>query len=154
MTAFFDETIRMGYCADMVCRYSDAFKGMEFDEAAASMGEDATAIYMMWGTNYTPDATAQSYIDIVDFLLEACPNATIHLQLIPYGQNIAYTAVNERIRGAYDYYQEIGEERVFLIDTYTAIGTSPIDGVHQGNYGNGNWYQAIVDHAQANGLSE
>ncbi len=153
VTAFFDDTIRMESCKEMICLYSEEFEGLQFDEAAAQLGGDATAIYLMWGTNYTPNGTAQDYIDIVDFLLENCPNATVHLQLVPYG-DVAFITINKRIQDAYSHYQELGEPRVFLIDTFTAIGNHPIDGVHQGEPGNRKWYQAIVAHAQANNLSQ
>lgn len=156
VTAFFDGTL-VNSSKDMTSRYSPEFDGMRFDEAVASVGETVTAIYLMWGTNYTPNGTAQQYIDVVDFLLENCPNATVHLQLIPYGdpKYVATNTVNKRIQGAYDHYQELGEERVFLIDTFTAIGRClALDGVHVSDNGNANWYQAIVDHAQENGLSQ
>lgn len=155
VTAFFGTNV-LANNNEMMTRYSEAFEGMEFDEAAASLGESAAAIYIMWGTNYTPDATAETYIQIVDYLLENCPNATIHLQLIPYGDPsiVACDTVNTRIRGAYAHYQQTGEERVFLIDTYTAIGRHTVDGVHLDTTGYGSWYQAIVDHAEANGLSQ
>lgn len=153
LTVFFGTT-KLEYNSQMMTRYSEEFQGMEFDEAAASFGEKAEAIYMMWGTNYTPNATKDDYIAIVDYLLENCPNATIHMQTIPYGDNIACNTVNERIKGAYAHYQEVGEPRVFLIDTFTAIGNHTVDGVHLNVTGNSNWYQAIVDHAAANDLSE
>ena len=153
LTVFFGTT-KLEYNSQMMTRYSEEFQGMEFDEAAASFGEKAEAIYIMWGTNYTPNATKDDYIAIVDFLLENCPNATIHMQTIPYGDVIAYKTVNERINGAFAHYQEKGEPRVFLIDTYTAIGNHTVDGVHLNVTGNTNWYQAIVAHAEANNLSE
>ena len=126
---------------------------MEFDEAAASFGSNAEAIYIMWGTNFTRDASAQTYIDIVDFLLKHCPNATVHLQTIPHGDT-NYTAVNSRIADAYAHYQQADERRVMLIDTYTAIGDHTIDGVHLDQIGNRNWYGAIVEHAELNSLAE
>ena len=152
VTAFFDSTVLVG-SNSLATRYSKEFEGMEFDEAAAFLGEKAEAIYLMWGTNYTPDATEENYIEIVDFLLEKCPNATIHLQTIPHG-NVKYTIVNQRVRDAYSHYQQTGEIRVLLIDTYSAIGNHTVDGVHLGLTGNTNWYKAIVDHAAANGLSK
>ncbi len=153
VTAFFDYN-RMEENEDAPCRYSPEFKGLEFDDAAASMGETATAIYIMWGTNFTYTASAQNYIDIVDFLLERCPNATIHLQLIPYGtpSYVFHETVNGRIREAYDHYLQQGQDRVILIDTFTAIGDNTIDGVHMNQRGNAAWYQAILDSAEANGL--
>ena len=150
-TAFFDDTIQMGSHYLFASTYSPQFAGMPYYKVAAEMGADATAIYFMWGTNYEPNATVQTYIDIVDYLLETCPNATIHMQLIPFGE-VDFVTVNEKINAAYDHFQDAGEERVFLIDTFTAIGRNAIDGVHQGEVGNRRWYEAIVAHAEANGL--
>ena len=154
LTAFFGSTT-MEPNASLKCVYSPEFEGMEIDEAAVSLGEQATAIYLMWGTNFTPDATAMSYVEIVDYLLENCPNATVHLQTVPYGypKMIAFETINERIRGAYDHYRQSGEDRVFLIDTFTAIGrNNDKGGIHLNNTGNENWYQAILAHAEASGL--
>ena len=155
VTAFFAGNI-MRDVQDVPCRFSPEFKGMEFDEAALSLGENATAIYIMWGTNFTYTATSQTYIDIVDFLLDNCPNATIHLQLIPYGMPsyVFHETVNGRIREAFDHYRQQEQDRVFLIDTYTAIGDNTIDGVHLNSIGNTAWYQAIVNSAEANGLTQ
>lgn len=144
-------------CSAVNTLASKEFNGMLFNEAAASLGEKATAIYIMWGTNYTPNASAESYIEIVDFLLENCPNATVHLQLISWADPniIPCSVINERITGAYNHYQEIGEPRVMLIDTYTAIGQNTIsDGVHHNDTARANWYQAIVDHAANNALPQ
>jgi len=152
-TAFFDDSIQMGSHYLFVSTYTEAFAGMPYYKVAAEMGEDATAIYFMWGTNYEPAATAQTYIDIVDYLLETCPNATIHMQLIPFGE-VDFVTVNTKISEAYDHFQEAGEERVFLIDTFTAMGRNMVDGIHQGEVGNKRWYEAIVAHAEANGLAQ
>lgn len=153
VTAFFDDNFRMGCNKNLASGYSEEFYGMTFQEVVDAMGEQATAVYMMWGTNYEPNATAQTYIELVEYILTACPNATIHMQLIPYG-NVPYTSVNELVTEAFNYFQDRGEQRVFLIDTYTAIGKFPADGVHQGEGGNRRWYEAIVAHAQANGLEQ
>lgn len=156
LTIFMDGKTRIN-CSDVITLASREFNGMLFNEAAASMGDQATAIYIMWGTNYTPNASAESYIEIVDFLLENCPNATVHLQLISYADPniIPVSKINQRITDAYNHYQEIGEPRVMLIDTYTAIGQNVIpDGVHHNDTARANWYQALVDHAANNNLSQ
>lgn len=156
LTIFMDGKTRV-VCSATNTLASKEFNGMLFNEAAASLGEKATAIYIMWGTNYTPSASAESYIEIVDFLLENCPNATVHLQLISWADPniIPVSKINQRITDAYNHYQEIGEPRVMLIDTYTAIGQNVIsDGVHHNDTARANWYQAIVDHAADNELPQ
>ncbi len=154
ITAFFDDTV-MSYTSYNHCAFRPEHERMGYDDVAVLLGEQATAIYMMWGTNYTWNAYADAYIEIVDFLLETCPNATIHLELIPWGWDelIRYELVNGWIQEAYAHYQEIGEERVFLIDTFTAIGENTDEHlIHLSEQGNENWYNAIVAHAEANGL--
>lgn len=153
-TAFFDGT-------HVTCRAentlaSEEFDGMLFSEAAGSMGDQATAIYIMWGTNYTKDGSAQDYIDILDYLLAACPNATIHLQLVPYARAATpYQIVNERIQEAYDHYRETNEQRVILLDTFTGIGDRlAADGVHLADSGKVKWYETILAHAQELELPE
>lgn len=154
ITAFFGETV-MDPSFGYKCVFREEHTGMHYYEVAEALGEQATAIYMMWGTNYTWNAYEDAYIEIVDYLLETCPNATIHLQLIPWGYEkyVMYDIVNEWIWQAYAHYQREGEERVFLIDTYHAIGKNTDEGfIHLNDQGNENWYNAIVDHARRNEL--
>ena len=156
ITAFFDDTV-MSATSYNKCVFRPEHEGLGYDDVAKLLGEQATAIYMMWGTNYTWNAYADAYIEIVDFLLETCPNATVHLQLIPWGYEelVEFETVNEWIREAYAHYQEMGEERVLLIDTFTAIGKNHDSGFIHLNYaGNENWYNAIVEHAKSNDLSQ
>ena len=156
VTAFFDGTI-LEPKDNVVTLYSPEFEGKTFDVATADLGEDAEAIYLMWGTNYVPKGTAQDYIDIIDYLLEHCPNATIHLQLVPYADLglIPYPTINQRIRDAYAHYAELEEPRVFLVDTYLGIGRDVVaDGVHIGMYGYKNWYNTLLRHAETNELSQ
>lgn len=157
LTAYYDDSIQMLSENKQATVFSPEYEGLTFREAAEALGEDATAIYLMWGTNYTPNATAESYVEIVDDLLEICPNATIHLQTIPYGDPkiVACNTVNQRITGAWEHYQEIGEPRVFLVDTFNGIGHHVVsDGVHLSSTGLANWYQTLLDHAVKYDLSE
>ncbi len=154
ITAFFGTTV-MSSMSSNKCVFRPEHEGMGYADVARDLGEQATAIYMMWGTNYTWNAYADAYIEICDFLLETCPNATIHLELIPWGYEkiVEYEIVNGWIREAYDHYQQLGEERVMLIDTFTAIGKNPDSGfIHLNEQGNENWYNAIVAHAEEHGL--
>ena len=152
VTAFFDTNIRPTVDRNAYYAFSPEFEGLSFCEAAAQMGENATAIYIMWGTNHTPDATAQTYIDIAEYLLEVCPNATVHLETIPRGDS-AYMEVNERIRGAWEYFQSIGEPRVTMVDTFEGIGIYiNSDRVHVDPQGREGWYNTLVLHAETLGL--
>jgi len=156
ITAFFDGT-RMLRKAVNRHVFRPEHENMTYDEVAAVLGEQATAIYMMWGTNYTWNAYADAYIEIVDYLLETCPNATVYLQTIPWGypELIKFEIVNEWVNEAYAHYQELGEERVQLIDTYTAIGKNTDSGtIHLDYTGNENWYNAIVAHARENEIPQ
>ena len=156
VSAFFDGTV-LEPKDNVMTLYSPEFEGKEFDEATAELGEALTAIYLMWGTNYMPKGTAQDYIDIIDYLLANCPNATIHLQLVPYADLgvIPYPTINNRIRDAYAHYEALAEPRVLLVDTHRGIGRDVgADGVHIGMVGYGNWYATLRKHAETNQLPE
>lgn len=153
-TAFWDENIRPTEDGSLYCTFSPEFQGMTFREAATALGEDATAIYLMWGSNYTPGATAQNYIDIVQDLLIICPNATIHLETIPRG-NVQYSEVNQQISDAWAYFESIGESRVTLVDTFNGIGSSiGSDRIHVTPTGREKWYATLLLHAQTLGLDQ
>ena len=154
--AFFDGTV-LEPKDDVVALYSPEFEGKEFHQACADLGDTVTAIYLMWGTNYVRYGTEQDYIDIVDFLLENCPNATIHLEQIPYANPklVPYTEINKRIQTAYDHYQALEEPRVFMVDTHRGIQRAiGVDGIHISDWGNKNWYNTLVQHAEIYELSE
>lgn len=156
VSAFFDGTV-IEPKDNVVTFYSPEFEGKEFDDATAELGESVTAIYLMWGTNFMAKGTEQDYIDIIDFMLEHCPNATVHLQLVPYAELglIPYPTINNRIRAAFAHYEALEEPRVFLVDTFKGIGRCVgVDGVHLVNMGNERWYNTLVNHAMDNGLSE
>lgn len=139
------------------CFFTKDFEGMYMSEAVAAVGEEATAIYFMLGTNYSDKATDQTYIDIVSHMLENCPNATVYLQLVPYATNpgVEYKEANRRVMVAYNYFVEQEEPRVRLIDTQTAIGFNlTTDGVHLTNEGYACWYQALLDYAQENDIPQ
>ena len=157
ITSFFggvtmDTNVTVGKCA-----YRPEHEGMTYEEIAVDLGDRVTAIYMMFGTNYTYNAYADMYIELVDFLLETCPDATVYLQLIPHGNEeiVRYETVNGWIREAYGHYVDQGQIRVQLIDTFTAIGVNHDEGwIHLNSTGNENWYNAIVDFAAKNGIPE
>lgn len=139
------------------CFFTKDFEGMYMSEAVAAVGEEATAIYFMMGTNYSSLATDQTYIDIVTHMLENCPNATVYLQLVPYATDpgVEYKEANRRVMEAYNYFVEQEEPRVRLIDTMTAIGYNlTAGGVHLTNEGNACWYEALVAYAQENDIPQ
>ena len=154
--AFFNGTL-LEPKDNVVTLYSPEFEGKEFNQACADLGEAVTAVYLMWGTNYVRNGTEQDYIDIIDFLLANCPNATIHLEQVPYADpNVSpYPIINKRIQAAYDHYQALEEPRVFMVNTYDGIKRAVGgDGVHIGEWGYQNWYNTLVQHAQIYELSE
>lgn len=154
ITAYFDGTV-MTHKGYNDCAFRPEHEDLTYEEVARLLGEQATAIYIMFGTNYTWNAYADAYIQLVDFLLETCPNATVHLQLIPDGNPylVREHIVNPWIQEAYEHYVQQGQSRVMLIDTCTAIGLHVDNGgTHLDDKGNELWYNAIRDHAEANGL--
>ena len=143
--------------SDYFCYYSPEFEGLQFHEAVGVAGEDTTAIYFMMGTNYSKYATDADYIQIVEHMLESCPNATVYIQLVPYDRSpkIDYETANQRVWNAYEHFQEAGEERVMLIDTQTAIDYNlGGDGIHLTVQGQENWYNAIVAFAEENNIPQ
>lgn len=152
---FFSDTPLESSEGSCVC--SPEFSGLAYYRAAARMGESATAIYLMLGTNYNYLTTTDAYIEVVDYLLENCPNATIHLQLIPYSTSeyVDYEQVNESIREAYTHYESQNIERVMVIDTFSAIGMAQgYDGIHLNAEGKDAWYMALQANAINNNIPE
>lgn len=137
--------------------YSWAFYEQSYMRSVATVGESATAVYFMLGTNYDYNNNADSYIQAVDYLLETCPNATVYLQLIPYSGSelVRCQEVNDSLRAAYQHYRDQGIQRVMVIDTYTGIGenTQP-DGVHLTVDGYRLWYETLVRFAEENQIPQ
>ena len=139
------------------CIYSHEFEGMTYSQAVESVGEEITAVYFMLGSNFSTETNAQTYIKIVDFLMEKCPNATIYLQLIPYASstNVNGDAVYWSIMEAYGHYSMAGVSKVFIPDIKRAVGVNLTpDGVHLTYEGQENWYNALVDHAENNNIPQ
>ena len=137
------------------CFYRPEHEYMTYHEIAAQLGEQVNAVYIMFGTNFTEYQFVERYCEVVDYLLVTCPNATIHVQLIPWGneQVVFYETVNGWLREVMAHYEALGEQRVMLIDTYTAIGQNTDEGcIHLNIQGNKHWYHAIRQHAADNGL--
>lgn len=154
ITAFFDGTV-MNRTSDGICGYRSEHYNMTYQQVALELGTKAKAIYVMFGTNHTKEGFEDYYRQMVDFLLEACPEATIHLQLIPWCGSGVYWNVNKQINKIYGEYESAGQQRVMLIDTFTGIGQNPYsekDTIHLSTRGNRYWYNTIVAHAEKNGL--
>lgn len=141
---------------DYSCVYTPAFQGLNFADSVTLAGESVTAVYYMMGTNYDPEVTPETYVEILDHILTQCPQATVYLQLVPMStmSYIPYETINEIITKAYDHYAASGETRVQLIDTHTAIGDRLNDGIHLTLEGQAGWYSAIVDYAKENSIPE
>ena len=137
--------------------YSPEFEGLTMSEAVAVAADDVTAVYYMMGTNYSRYVTTDTYIEIVSYLLETCPEATIYLQLVPLSRSayVAYGKVNQQLSDVYQHFSAQREERVMLIDTYTAIGANLIhDGIHLTAAGQACWYDALVAFAEENRIPQ
>lgn len=137
--------------------FSPEYRGLLMCEAVDVAGEKTTAIYFMLGTNYSPYATDQMYIDAVQRMLDSCPNATIYLQLVPYetSAQLDYVSANQRIRDTHFYFAIRGEQRVVVLDTQTPIGYNlAYDGIHLSIEGLRLWHQALVDYAAQNHIPQ
>ena len=142
---------------DRYCIFSPEFAGLTYNQAVASVGEEITAVYFMMGTNYSSGTKASTYIEIVDYLMEHCPNATIYLQMVPYAlsSNVEYDTVNWVIMEAHSNYTMNGIKNVKLLDIKRAVGVNlTSDGVHLTYEGQEAWYQELVRHAQENNIPE
>ena len=156
ISAFFNG-IRLKKKGDEIHLYNKEFEGLPMDDVVAQFGEKITAVYFMMGTNASAVDCPEEYIKIVDYILEHCPDATVYLQLVPHSRKafIKYEQANQNIRTAYEHYQQSGNPKVMLIDTYTAIGENlNVDGIHLTEQGQECWYNAIVAFAQENNIPQ
>ena len=111
----------------------------------------------MLGTNYDAYNNSDRYIEMVDFLLETCPNATVYLQLIPpsTSPHVHVDDVNMAILTAHSHFCQEGVQRVMVIDTHAAIGENLLeDGIHLNQEGKRLWYEKIVAFAAENQIPE
>ena len=137
--------------------YTPAFDGMTMAEGVEGKGRSLNAVYLMMGTNHNGLVTEQLYVDVVGYILQCCPKATVYLQKIPfsYSSRVDADAANGRIQYAYEYYVNLGETRVRLIDTQTAIDYNlKNDGVHLNETGYQKWYEALVAYAKDNEIPQ
>ena len=137
--------------------YSPEFTGLTYNQAVASVGEEITAIYFMMGTNYSAGTKTDTYIEIVDFMREHCPNATIYLQMVPYSlsSNVEYDQVNWIIMAAQGNYAMNEIRNVRLLDIKQAVGMYLTDdGIHLTYEGQEAWYQELVRYAQENNIPQ
>ena len=137
--------------------YSDRFEGMLMSEAIESVGAELSAVYFMMGTNYSKAVNVDLYIQIINHLLEHCPNATIYLQRVPYesSDKVNGAAANERIMKAYEHFAVLEEPRLMLVETDAAIGyQQTTDGIHLTEKGQKFWYEELVRYAKANNIPQ
>lgn len=126
-------------------------------EAIEDVGAEISAVYFMMGTNYSKAVTVQLYVDILNHLLEYCPNATIYLQRVPHeSSNLVNGAkANERIENAYMQFAALEEPRLMLVDTETAIGyNQTVDGIHLTEKGQQLWYEELLRYAADNKIPQ
>lgn len=124
---------------------------LNLSEAVAQIGDGITAVYFMMGTNYDDECDVSTYVEIIDYTLEKCPDATFYLQTIPMVLNgkIPYEQVNRIIWKVYEYYQQQDNPRVILLDPIMAIGENlNPDGIHLNGTGQALWYEEIVRFTQ------
>ena len=131
---------------------SPEFFGLSFSQAAWAAGSSVDALYFMLGTNMSESVTVKTYMATLRYLLDCCPNATIFAQTIPYSRNgrSDYEGVNAIINESVEALREEGIERVFVLDTFTAIGKTHnrTDGLHLEDEGLVAWRDAIVENAK------
>lgn len=137
--------------------YSPEFDRMYLYEAVELAGPDVTAVYFMMGTNYSEYATEKTYRSIAEHLLESCPNATVYLQIVPFetSKKVNYQLPTGWAKAVYEQLRAEGCERIFLVDTQSAIGYNlTSDGIHLTQEGQACWYEKLVAFAQENQIPQ
>ena len=146
---FIDEDTETAAAMSVVC--SPEFSGLSFAEAAQQAGASVEAIYFMLGTNLSGAVTEEAYAAALRYLCDCCPNATVYAETIPYSRSglSDYARVNAIIWQTVTALRCAGNERVFVLDTFHAIGSEHNipDGLHLDDAGLVAWRDAIVDNA-------
>ena len=130
------------------CIYSPQFYDMDLSSAVAEAGDSVTALYFMLGTNLSEYTTSALYLKMINYLRDSCPNATIFIETVPYNDGWTdYAFANRNIVDAVDQYQSGGGGKVYLIDTFSAIGTehNKPDKLHVNGDGLEIWYQTLIE---------
>ena len=147
---FLDADVAAGLSA--VCSWE--FTGLSIADSVRRAGQSVEAIYFMLGTNQSGLVTAEEYTETLRYLLDCCPDATVFAQTIPYSRGglSEYERVNAIVFESVSSLRHEGVERVFVLDTFTAIGREHniADGLHLSDAGLVAWRDAIVDNAQKN----
>ena len=127
---------------------SGEFYNLTYAQAVRQAGERVGAVYYMLGTNGSRDVTPESYTAILSYIRECCPEATIYAQTIPYsvGEISDYRGVNSAILESVMGLRAAGDENVYVLDTFTAVGSEHMagDGLHLTAEGLELWYGLIA----------
>ncbi len=142
-----EDTAAIGLSA--VC--SPEFSGLSFAEAVRQAGQSVEAIYFMLGTNQSAEVTVERYSEVLRYLCDCCPEATIYAETIPYSRSglSDYERVNTAIYEAVTELRHEGSERIFVLDICSAVGKDHnlADGLHIDDEGLVAWRDAIVERA-------
>ena len=127
---------------------SGEFYGLSYAQAVRQAGDSVGAVYYMLGTNGSSDVTPESYTAILSYIRDCCPHAAIYAQTIPYSVDELsdYHTVNSAILESVTGMRTAGDEDVYVLDTFTAIGTEHMsgDGLHLTDEGLALWYALIA----------
>ena len=142
-----EDTAAIGLRA--VC--SPEFSGLSIAEAVRRAGESVEAIYFMLGTNQSAEVTVERYSEVLRYLCDCCPDATVYAETIPYSRRglSDYERVNAVIYEAVMELRHEGSDRIFVLDICSAIGKDHnlADGLHIDDEGLVAWRDAIVERA-------
>ena len=127
---------------------SAEFYGCSFAEAVRKAGENVGAVYFMLGTNQSREVTPENYTEVLTWIRSCCPNASIYAQTIPYSAyHISdYDSVNAVVRKSVAALRSAGDEQIFVLDTFAALGTDYLrdDGLHLTPDGLKVWYRYLA----------
>ena len=149
MQSFYGEPLLSSESAEMYgMECSGEFYNLTYAQAVKQAGDSVGAVYFMLGTNGSRDVTPESYTAIISYIRECCPHAVIYAQTIPYsvGELSDYRSVNSAILESVTGLRAAGDGNVYVLDTFTAIGTEHMsgDGLHLTNEGFELWYALIA----------
>ena len=129
------------------CARSNAFAGLPFYRAVSTSAGKFDKVFFLMGSNMSSYATQDHYKSIIDFLLQAYPEADIYIQTVPNSPSgiVRTQWVNSCIQSAVDFYHALGRSNVILLDTnrvwdYASMAS---DGIHLNANGQGKWYELI-----------
>lgn len=131
------------------CVCDPDFAGMSYYRAIEAAAGRYSNIYVLLGSNVSLQLTAENYRQVIEFISDANPNATVYLQTVPdcHTGAVGTWYVNGCIEDALEAMLADGRDNLVLLDTNAVWvpGCVAFDGVHLTAAGYEAWYKLISD---------